>query len=107
MAVAEKDAFLLLNETFSGTDDQKGRELTLAYSEKFKELGCFSLFVTHFHEVNDRGYTVFNTVIDVSDGNRRTFRIVKSDSLRSSYAADILKKYALTRDDLERRLGKR
>ena len=107
LAIAKNDAFLLLNETFSGTDDKKGRELTLAYSAKFKELGCFSLFVTHFHEVNDHGYTVFNTVIDVSDDNRRTFRIVKSDSLRSSYAADILKKYALTRDDLARRLGKR
>lgn len=107
LAVAKRDAFLLLNETFSGTDDQKGREMTLAYSEKFRELGCFSLFVTHFHEVNDHGYTVFNTVIDVSDDNRRTFRIVKSDSLRSSYAADILRKYALTRDDLARRLRER
>jgi hypothetical protein len=107
LANAEKDAFLLLNETFSGTDDQKGLSMTLDYSAKFKELGCFSLFVTHFHEVNDKGYTVFNTVIDVSNDNRRTFRIVKSDSLRSSYAADILKKYSLTQDDLTRRLRER
>ena len=107
LTIAEQDSFLLLNETFSGTDDKKGCEMTLAYTEKFKALGCFSLFVTHFHEVNDKGYTVFNTVIDVEAGNRRTFRIVKSDSLRSSYAADILKKYALTRDDLARRLSKR
>ena len=81
--------------------------MTLDYSAKFKELGCFSLFVTHFHEVNDKGYTVFNTVIDVSNDNRRTFRIVKSDSLRSSYAEDILRKYALTQDDLTRRLQAR
>ena len=107
LATAERDAFLLLNETFSGTDDQKGLAMTLDYSAKFKELGCFSLFVTHFHEVNDKGYTVFNTVIDVSNDNRRTFRIVKSDSLRSSYAEDILRKYALTQDDLTRRLEAR
>jgi len=106
LTIAEKDSFLLLNETFSGTDDKKGCEMTLAYTEKFKELGCFSLFVTHFHEVNDRGYTVFNTVIDVSSDNRRTFRIVKSDAMRSSYAADILRKYSITKEDLERRLGK-
>lgn len=104
LASVKDDAFLFLNETFSGTDDKKGCEMTLRYSATFRDRGAFALYVTHFHEVNDKGFPVLNTVIDVSDDNRRTFKIVKSNALRSSYAHDILKKYALTKEDLERRL---
>ena len=46
------DSFLMFNETFSGTDDVRGCELTLKAADRIKEIDAFGLFVTHFHEVS-------------------------------------------------------
>jgi len=95
--------FAFLNESFSGTDDRKGLDLILETVKRLKELHCFVLFVTHFHEVGDSEYPVLTTVIDESDDNRRTYRIARVGDKRSSFARDILKKYRLDRDSLEKR----
>ena len=95
--------FAFLNESFSGTDDKKGLGMTLETVKVLEESGCFVLFVTHFHEVADSGYPVLTTIIDESDENRRTYRIARVGDKRSSFARDILKKYRLDRDSLEKR----
>ncbi len=105
MAKADADSFVLLNETYSGTDEKKGATFTLDTALKLKKRGSFALYVTHFHEVNGRGIPMLNTVIDSTDENRRTYKIVKSTDLSSSYAYDILKKYRLTKEALAKRLG--
>lgn len=105
MAKADADSFVLLNETYSGTDEKKGAALTLDTALKLKKRGTFALYVTHFHEVNGQGIPMLNTVIDGTDENRRTYKIVKSTDLSSSYAYDILKKYRLTKEALAKRLG--
>ncbi|MHB1154367.1 MAG: MutS-related protein [Eubacteriales bacterium] len=105
MAKADAGSFVLLNETYSGTDEKKGAALTLDTAMKLKKRGSFALYVTHFHEVNGQGIPMLNTVIDDTDENRRTFKIVKSTDLSSSYAYDILKKYRLTKEALAKRLG--
>lgn len=105
LAAADAGSFVLLNETFSGTDEKKGEALTLETAQKLQKLGSFALYVTHFHEVNGRGIPMLNTVIDDSDENRRTYKIVKSSESNSSYAYDILKKYRLTKEALAKRLG--
>ena len=97
------DSFVFMNETYSGTDDIKGAQMTLDTAERIKRLGAFSLWVTHFHEVSDRGYTMLTTVIDESDSSMRTFRIVKKRGDGSSYARDILKKYRLDAASLAER----
>jgi len=102
-ALGDGGAFVLLNESFSGTDDRKGLSLTLDTVRALAEHGCFVLYVTHFHEVADSGYPVLTTVIDESDDNRRTFRITRVGASRSSFARDILKKYRLDRASLEER----
>jgi DNA mismatch repair ATPase MutS len=105
MSKADAGSFVLLNETYSGTDEIKGAALTLDTALKLKKRGTFALYVTHFHEVNGRGVPMLNTVIDDADENRRTYKIVKSTDLSSSYAYDILKKYRLTKEALAKRLG--
>ncbi len=102
-AAQDKVAFLLFNETFSGTDDKRGFELLKDTAMKIGENHQFGLYVTHFHEVMSLDYPVLSAEVDSTDENKRTFRIVRSKGSASSYAADILKKYGLDKNSLEAR----
>lgn len=98
-----KSAFLFFNETFSGTDDKRGFDLLTDTAAKIEGSKHFGLYVTHFYEVMSLDYPVLSAEVDLSDANKRTFRIVRSKGSASSYAADILKKYRLDKDSLESR----
>jgi len=98
-----KAAFLFFNETFSGTDDKRGFDLLTDTVAKIEERKYFGLYVTHFHEVMSLDYPVLSAEVDLSDANKRTFRIVRSKGSASSYASDILKKYRLDKDSLAAR----
>ncbi len=98
-----KTVFLFFNETFSGTDDKRGFDLLADTAAKIKENNHFGLYVTHFHEVMSLDYPVLSAEVDLSDANKRTFRIVRSKGSASSYAADILKKYRIDKDSLAAR----
>ncbi|MBE6544290.1 MAG: hypothetical protein E7675_07800 [Ruminococcaceae bacterium] len=101
-----KDSFLMFNETFSGTDDVKGCELTLQTARSIKKMGAFGLFVTHFHEVSKEGFTMLGTLVDEKDDNKRLYKIVmKNGGINSSFANDILKKYNLDKDSIDRRIA--
>lgn len=102
-AAQDKVAFLLFNETFSGTDDKRGFELLKDTAIQIDEHRHFGLYVTHFHEVMSLDYPVLSAEVDATDENKRTFRIVRSKGSASSYAADILKKYGLDKNSLEAR----
>lgn len=98
-----KSAFLLLNETFSGTDDKRGFELLNNLMVGITENNCFGIYVTHFHEVVTLDYPVLSAEVDLANDNKRTFRIVKSKGIASSYALDVLKKYRLDKGSLAER----
>ncbi|MDD6878756.1 MAG: hypothetical protein PUD59_00795 [bacterium] len=102
-AAQDKVAFLLFNETFSGTDDRRGFELLKDTATQIGEHRHFGLYVTHFHEVMSLDYPVLSAEVDSMDENKRTFRIVRSKGSASSYAVDILKKYGLDKNSLEAR----
>ena len=102
-AAQDKVAFLLFNETFSGTDDKRGFDLLTETVAKIAESKYFGLYVTHFHEVMSLDFPVLSAEVDLSDANKRTFRIVRSKGSASSYASDILKKYRLDKDSLAAR----
>ena len=104
-AAQDKVAFLLFNETFSGTDDKRGFELLKDAAAQIDERHHFGVYVTHFHEVMSLDYPVLSAEVDPTDENKRTFRIVRSKGSASSYAADILKKYGLDKNSLETRRG--
>jgi len=102
-AAQDKIAFLLFNETFSGTDDKRGFDLLTDTVAKIAESKQLGLYVTHFHEVMSLDYPVLSAEVDLSDANKRTFRIVRSKGSASSYASDILKKYRLDKAALAAR----
>ena len=105
-AAQDKVAFLLFNETFSGTDDKRGFELLKDTAIQIGEHRHWGLYVTHFHEVMSLDYPVLSAEVDSTGENKRTFHIVRSKGSASSYAADILKKYGLDKNSLvARRCG--
>ena len=103
--LAGEESFFLFNETYSGTDDKYGCELTADTADRMRKRSLFGIFVTHFHELQTMGagYNFLEAVIDSENENERTYRIVKRRSGLGSYAFDILKKYGLDRESLERR----
>jgi len=97
----------LLNETFSTTVEEKSRSETVALTHDLVEKGAFGVYVTHTSGVSaDRaGILVCETVPD--GGNTRTYRIVRADGGGASRARDVLKKYSLDAESLEKRLSRR
>lgn len=96
-------SLVLLNETYSTTSEEKARVLTAALAEHLCHSGDFGVYVTHQHAVGETEIPYLNVLIDRDDQNRRTFKVAKQKSVYSSYAYDILKKYALTKEELDRR----
>lgn len=108
-AAASPTCIALLNETFSGTDEAKSAASSRILAETLHRSGTFGIYVTHLHELTGGDIPTLAAVVDESDGNRRTYRIVRRIRTDSSHARDILYKYALTRPQLSerrRRLGK-
>ncbi len=106
---ADSGTLLLFNETFTGTDEKKGSEMTLRVAKEVLKKGAFGLFVTHFLGVESSGFPILQSEV-VSNGtktNKRTFRIIRSKKETHSYAEDILRKYKLDRASLtEKRRSK-
>lgn len=98
--VSDNKSFVLFNETFSGTDEIKSAQMTEALGKTCYERGIFGVYVTHIHSMADLNIPMLNVVVDTDDNNRRTFKVLRRDSVRSSYAHDILKKYGLTAEQL-------
>lgn len=99
----DNDAFILFNETFSGTDDKKGYDLLLETANEIKERGIGGLYVTHFHEIMDTSFPILGVEVHKDDENKRTFRITRRNNERCSYAYDILRKYGLDKESLAER----
>ncbi len=103
LAECDDDAFILFNETFSGTDDKKGYELLTETAEEIKNRGIGGLYVTHFHEISDTSFPILGVEVNKEDENKRTFKITRKNNERSSYAHDILVKYGLDFESLMER----
>jgi DNA mismatch repair ATPase MutS len=98
------DVFFLFNETFSGTNQEKGYALVMDVVENLHKQECFGLFVTHFHQVRETRYPVLSAVVENDVCHSRTYKITYAGLANGSYAEDILKKYQLDRMSLAEKL---
>ena len=98
-------ALVLLNETYSTTSEEVAMQQTAALAETMYRGGEFGVYVTHQHSTSDGEIPYLNVIIDVNDSNRRTYKVARQNSVYSSYARDILQKYSLTKEELDRRFG--
>lgn len=103
LSKADGDAFLLLNETFSATDEEKGFDLAVSTAKTLQSRGIFGLFVTHFLQVRGLDFPILSAVVEEDGEHRRTFKIARADGGASSFAKDILRKYRLDARSLAER----
>lgn len=97
------NSLILLNETYSTTNEELAVACTLELAEKLKNSGSFVLYITHQHGLEAAEVPFLSVIVDEGDDNRRTFRIARRKEATGSYAADILRRYGLDREGLAQR----
>lgn len=104
-----QDTLIILNETFSSTDETTAFELTKDLINKLNETQTYCLYVTHQQKIFDwelpLSVKVLSPMIDVNDNNKRLYKLKVISDRTSSYTYDILYKYGLTKDQLDKRQG--
>ena len=98
-------SLILLNETYATTNEKKATEETCQLALRLKQAGQFCIYVTHQKGIYDLDIPMLCCVVDGTDANRRTYKIRRVKENVISHAEDILKKYSLSRADLEERFG--
>ena len=91
------DALVLLNESFSATNEREGSEIARQVVEALMEEGIQVFFVTHlyafassFHEKGLEN-VLFLRAERLPDGTR-TFRMIEGEPLQTSYGKDLYRK---------------
>jgi hypothetical protein len=99
------NSLILLNETYSTTNEELAVRSTLELAAQLKDSGSFTLYITHQHGLEAAEVAFLSVIVDQDDQNRRTYRIARRLEAEGSYAADILRRYSLDEDSLKRRFG--
>ena len=99
------NSLILLNETYSTTNEELAVTCTLDLAKKLKNSGSFVLYITHQHGLEAADVPFLSVIVDEGDDNRRTFRIARRKEATGSYAADILRRYGLDRQGLAHRFA--
>ncbi len=100
-------SLILLNETYSTTNEEKATQYTSELARQLHGSGNFGLYITHQHSAQDRDVPFLGVTVDENDCNRRTYRIERRRLSSRSFAADVLLKYGITRDALSELMLKR
>ncbi len=100
-----KRSLILLNETYATTNEQKANEMTCELALRLRNEGQYCVYVTHQKGVYELDIPMLCCVVDEEDSNRRTYKIRRVKETVTSHAEDILRKYSLSRADLEERIG--
>ena len=106
LSKAEKGSVILLNETFSSTNEENAVKCTSELAREINRRGIFGLYITHQHAIEETEIPYLNVKIDTEDQNRRTYKVIRKRASDGSFALDILKKYSLTKEALEKRFKK-
>lgn len=104
------ESMVLLNESFSCTDETEGAELAKQIIDAFLEQGIRVFFVTHLYEFarltyHRGGETTFSLVTERLGDGRRTFKLSPGAPSQTSYGEDLYKSLILP--DGRRRNGAR
>ncbi len=103
LETADESALILLNETYSTTNEENAVAMTVKLAEEVFSRGNFGLYITHQHALGKTEIPYLNVVVDTENDNRRTYKILRMKGKGSSFAEDILKKYDLTPEALTAR----
>lgn len=88
-------SMLLLNESFSSTNEYEGSEIAYQVVKALSEESVTVFFVTHMYELASRFVSTDNTMFlqaERTKGGQRTFRIKEGGPVATSFAEDVYKK---------------
>ena len=102
----DDNSLVLLNETYSTTNEENAVKMTEKLASELWGKRIFGLYITHQHSLSESEIPYLNVLIDLTDENRRTYKIARQKSVGGSYAKDILIRCGLTFEALENRFGK-
>jgi DNA mismatch repair ATPase MutS len=102
----DDNSLVLLNETYSTTNEENAVKMTEKLASELWGKRIFGLYITHQHSLSGSEIPYLNVLIDLTDENRRTYKIARQKSVGGSYAKDILIRCGLTFEALENRFGK-
>ena len=106
---ATKYSLLLLNESFSTTSFEEGYYIARGAVKAILSKGCRTIYNTHMHklafdidEINGevKGDSKASSMIVVSEGGVRSFKVKVAKPVGQSYAMDIAIKYGVTYEQL-------
>ncbi len=106
LSEADGNSLVLLNETYSSTNEENAVACTKELADTLYSKKIFGLYITHQHAVQSKQIPYLNVLIDRDNENRRTFKVARMRDDGGSFALDILKKYSLTKEALEKRFEK-
>lgn len=109
---ADENSLVILNETFSSTNEEISLKLSYELLENLCKAGAYGIFVTHQHQLLDQGKDIkgktkvgyLSVVVLADDNNTRTYKIVSRKSDAQSYAKSIIEKHGLSRENLLKKL---
>lgn len=101
-----EDCLFLSNETFSSTDEDTAFKESKRLFDEIEEKQVNMIFITHqqkiINYINKDKVILLNPIVDTEHGNKRTFKIKPVENKIHAFAQDILRKYGLAKDQLER-----
>lgn len=104
----KEGTILILNETFSSTDEDTALHHTKELLAFFLEKKTSVFFVTHqqklFYDKLSDAIVVLSPMIDTNNRNKRLYKLMETNDKAASYAYDILYQYKLTKKQLIERL---
>jgi DNA mismatch repair ATPase MutS len=107
-------SFIILNETFAGTNSIKALSLFEDFLQRLEKMNFICVYVTHFHNIafsveDKQGtplYRKCDNLIAVmnNDTGVRTYRVLPVKPSDTSYSKDIVKKHNLSWEQLKANL---
>ena len=96
-----------MNETFSSTDEDTAFKESKKLFKELDDKEVNVVFITHQQlllQYIDRDKVILlNPIVDVDDNNRRTFKIRRVENEIHAFANDILRKYGLSKEILDKK----
>lgn len=103
---ATGDSIVILNELFASTTFRDAYALSERISAQLRERDLICVWVSFLDRLSTLSDTMVSMVstVDPDDPTRRTFRVERRRADNLAYARALATKYALTREQLDRRL---
>ena len=102
-----KDCLYLMNETFSSTDEDTAFKESKKLCKELEEKEVNVVFITHqqllLQYIDREKVILLNPIVDVDDNNRRTFKIRRVENEVHAFANDIIRKYGLSKEILDKK----